>query len=206
MNPNTNRWNRSRYGFYAPFYDVVARRLEKGRRRALEVLAVRDGETVLIDGCGTGLDLELLPRNAVVTATDITPAMVEKTRRRALGLGMNVTAEVMDAANLDLADATFDCVILNLILAVVPDPHAAAREAARVLKPGGRAVIFDKFLPASARPSLFRRGLNVITNLFATEINRKIGEILEGSNLTIAHEEPSIFGGMFRVIVVEKRA
>ena len=205
MNPNTNRWNRSRYGFYAPFYEVVERRLEKGRRRALELLAVRPGERVLIDGCGTGLDLELLPRDAVVTAIDITPAMIEKTRRRALGLGVGLTAEVMDAAKLELVDGSFDCVILNLILAVVPDPRATAREAARVLKPGGRGVIFDKFLPENAHASFARRFINLITNLFATEINRKLGQILDGSGLTIVHEEPSIFRGLFRIVLVEKR-
>ena len=204
MNLNTNRWNRSRYGFYAPFYDVIARRLEQGRRRALELLAVRDGDRVLIDGCGTGLDLELLPRGATIAAIDIAPAMIEKTRRRALGLGLEVDAQVMDAAKLDFADATFDCVILNLVLAVVPDPQATAREAARVLKPGGRAVIFDKFLSDERPPSLFRRGLNVVTNVFATEINRRLGDVLAGSGLRVVSDEPSLFGGMFRVVMVER--
>jgi hypothetical protein len=31
MSPNTNAWNRLRYGLYAPFYDGVVRRLERGR-------------------------------------------------------------------------------------------------------------------------------------------------------------------------------
>ena len=202
---NTNRWNRSRYGFYAPFYDVVARKLQTGRRRAIELLAANAGERVLIDGCGTGLDLELLPRGVAVAAIDITPAMVEKTRRRALGLGLDADVRVMDAGNLEYPDASFDAGILHLILAVVPDPRAAAREAARVLKPGGRAVIFDKFLPEQESPSLFRRGLNVVTNVFATDINRKLGEILAGTGLEVTHDEPSAFGGVFRVVLVRKR-
>ncbi|HYK03882.1 MAG TPA: methyltransferase domain-containing protein [Thermoanaerobaculia bacterium] len=201
MRVNTNRWNRLRYTAYAPFYDLVARRLGRGRRRAIELLNVRDGERVLIVGCGTGLDLELLPRTAQVTAVDLTPAMVEKTRARAAALGMTIDARVMDAAALDFADGTFDCVLLHLILAVVPDPHATAREAARVLRPGGRASIFDKFLPDEGSPSVVRRMINLVTNVFATEINRRLGDILQGTPLQVATNEGSVFGGAFRVVI-----
>lgn len=201
MRVNTNRWNRLRYTLYAPFYDLVGRRLGRGRRRALELLEVREGERVLIVGCGTGLDLELLPRGARVTAVDLTPAMVEKTRARAAALGMQVDARVMDAARLELPDASFDCVILHLILAVVPDPYSTAREAARVLRPGGRASVFDKFLPDEGEPSLLRRAANVLTNVFATEINRRLGDILAGTRLQVVRNEASVFGGAFRVVI-----
>jgi phosphatidylethanolamine/phosphatidyl-N-methylethanolamine N-methyltransferase len=200
MRVNTNRWNRLRYTLYAPFYDLVARRLGRGRRRAFELLDVREGERVLLVGCGTGLDLELLPRGAHVIAVDLTPAMVEKTLARATALGMKVDARVMDAARLDLADASFDCVVLHLILAVVPDPYATAREAVRVLRPGGRASIFDKFLPDAGRASLVRRAANVLTNVFATNINRRLGDILAGTPLKVVTDEPSVFGGAFRVV------
>ena len=202
MRINTNRWNRARYTLYAPFYDLAARRLGRGRRRAVELLAVRPGERVLVDGCGTGLDLELLPRDCLVTAVDLTPAMVEKTRERAASLGMRVDARVMDAARLDLADESFDCVLLHLILAVVPDPRGTAREAARVLRRGGRASIFDKF--ATGRPSLLRRTLNVATNVLATDITRSLPDLLADSGLRLVHEEPSAFGGLFRVAVAER--
>jgi phosphatidylethanolamine/phosphatidyl-N-methylethanolamine N-methyltransferase len=204
MSVNTNRWNRIRYTLYAPFYDLIVRRLARGRRRAIELLGVRAGERVLIVGCGTGLDLELLPRDCAVTAVDLTPAMVEKTRARAASLGISIDARVMDAARLDLPDAAFDRVILHLILAVVPDPHATAREAARVLRPGGRASIFDKFLPDTGRASLLRRAANAVTNALATDINRQLGPILEGTGLRIVREEPSVFGGLFRVVVGER--
>jgi phosphatidylethanolamine/phosphatidyl-N-methylethanolamine N-methyltransferase len=198
---NTNRWNRLRYTAYAPFYDLIARRLNRGRRRAIELLDVREGERVLIVGCGTGLDLELLPRNARVTAVDLTPAMVEKTRARAASLGMSVDARVMDAARLEFDDGSFDCVLLHLILAVVPDPYATAREAARVLRPGGRVSIFDKFLPDASEASLPRRMVNVLTNVFATEINRRLGDIVAGTRLRVVTNEASVFGGAFRVVI-----
>ncbi|HEY0142120.1 MAG TPA: methyltransferase domain-containing protein [Thermoanaerobaculia bacterium] len=200
MTINTNWWNRVRYTAYAPFYDVIVRRLAKGRRRSIELANVQPGERVLIVGCGTGLDLELLPREARVTAIDLTPAMVEKTAARAAALRMTVDAQVMDAARLTFDDGSFDVVLLHLVLAVVPDPYATAREAARVLRAGGRAAIFDKF--ASGRVSVVRRMANVLTNLVATDVTRRLDDILNGTGLSIVRDEPSIFGGVFRVVVL----
>lgn len=202
MRINTNAWNRARYTLYAPVYDLFARRLARGRRRAVELLDVRPGERVLIDGCGTGLDLELLPRGCIVTAIDLTPAMVEKTRARAAQLGMTIDARTMDAAALEFGDETFDVVILHLILAVVPDPQSTAREAARVLRRGGRASIFDKF--ASGRASLARRALNVLTNIVATDITRSLDTILAGTTLRVVREEGAAFGGVFRVAICRR--
>ncbi len=200
---NSNRWNRARYTVYAPFYDPIVRRLWRGRLHAIEVLNVQAGERVLIDGCGTGLDLEWLPRDCAITAIDITPAMVERTRARAAALGLTIDARVMDAASLELADESFDCVVLHLILAVVPDPYATAREAARVVRRGGRVSIFDKF---ADRTSVVRRVLNVVTNFFATDITRNLDDILGGTELRVVREEPSVFGGLFRVVLAERRA
>lgn len=205
MRVNTNGWNRLRYTIYTPFYDVVARRLTSGRRRALELLNVQPGERVLIDGCGTGLDLELLPREARISAIDLTPSMVAKTSERAASLSMSVDARAMDAARLEFPDATFDVVLLHLVLAVVPDPESMAREAARVLRPGGRVSIFDKFLPDEGRASLLRRGVNLAANVVATNINRRLGPILAEAGLTLTREEPSVFGGTFRVAIAEKK-
>ena len=199
MTINTNAWNRMRYTLYAPFYDRIVGRLARGRRRAIELLNVQPGERVLIVGCGTGLDLELLPRTAEITAIDLTPAMVEKTRAR----GVPVDARVMDASKLDFPDASFDVVILHLILAVVPDPYATAREAARVLRPNGRASIFDKFLPDERSPSLPRRALGAIANVVATNINRRLGDLLAGTGLRVVREEGGGMGGIFRAAIVK---
>lgn len=205
MRVNTNWWNRLRYTLYVPFYDPVVRAVAAGRRRAVQLLDVKPGERVLIVGCGTGLDLELLPRDAVVTAVDITPAMVERTRGRAESLGLKVDARVGDTAALEFPDGSFDAVLLHLVLAVVPDPCGTAREAARVLKPGGRASIFDKFLPDQGKASIFRKAANLVFWTVATEINRRLGPILHGSGLALVREEPSVFGGLFRVGIAEKQ-
>jgi ubiquinone/menaquinone biosynthesis C-methylase UbiE len=130
--------------------------------------------------------------------------MVERTRARADTLGRRVDARVMDAQALSFPDAHFDAVILHLILAVVPEPVAAIREAERVLRPGGRAVVFDKWAAEGRPPSLARRALNLVANLVATDVTRQLGVLVGHTGLRMEHREPAGFGGFFEIAVLRK--
>jgi ubiquinone/menaquinone biosynthesis C-methylase UbiE len=202
---NTNRWNRIRYTLWAPLYDKVVR-FHRQRRRAIGLLELQVGERVLIVGAGTGADLRYIPPGVEVTATDLTPAMVERTRARADTLGMNVDARVMDAQTLSFPDSHFDAVILHLILAVVPEPVAAIREVERVLRPGGRAVVFDKWAAEGRPPSLARRVLNLFANVIATDVTRQLGALVRHTRLHIEHREPAGFSGFFEIALLRKAA
>lgn len=193
-------WNRARYNAFAPFYDWFVGRfgfLERGRRRALELAAIGPGERVLIVAAGTGLDLPWLSPKAEVTAIDIAPAMLARLQARAAALGRRVCAARMDAARLAIAQASVDCVLLHLALAVVPDPFATMREVGRVLRPGGRVSVFDKFLPDEATASLPRRAADAVSRLVATELNRQLGPLLEAGGLALRAREPVGMGGLF---------
>ena len=141
-------WNRLRYTVWAPAYDAIARAagFDTARRLSIDRLRIASGARVLIVGAGTGLDLDFLPSNVHVTAIDVTPAMLKHLERRAAGMGRSVTARIMDARHLAFPDSSFDAVVMHLILAVMPEPARGLREAVRVLKPGGRIAVFDKFL------------------------------------------------------------
>lgn len=201
---DATRWNRIRYTAWAPVYDLVARRLHRGRRKAHELAAIAPGERVLLDGAGTGLDLEMLPRGVQLTAIDITPSMIDRLRDRAARLGVDVDARVADGHALPFPDASFDVVVLHLIVAVIPDPVACVREAERVLRPGGRVSIFDKFVRDGETPSLVRRLLNVVTSAAASDITRSLGPILASTSLRVLRDEPVALGGLFRAVVAEK--
>ena len=195
-------WNRLRYTLIAPVYDAVVR-MGAHRRRAATLLHPRPGERVLVDGCGTGADLAYLPAGVHVAATDLTPAMVERTRRRAARLGRPVDARVMDAQALDFPDASFDAVLLHLILAVVPDPDAALREAERVLRPGGRATVLDKWVPEGREASLARRAANRVARVVATDITRKLEPLVARTSLRVEHRE-TLGLGFFSLAVLRK--
>jgi ubiquinone/menaquinone biosynthesis C-methylase UbiE len=199
---NLTNWNRLRYTLWAPLYDFVAR-FGRQRRRSVALLGLQPGERVLLVGAGTGADLPLIPPGVEVLATDLTPAMLDRARPR---VRPGIELGVMDGQALDLASESFDAVILHLILAVIPDPAACLRESARVLKPGGRIAVFDKFLPDGARPRLPRRIANTVTRTLFTDINRRLGDILErsGAPLRIEHDEPAMFGGAFRILLLRK--
>jgi phosphatidylethanolamine/phosphatidyl-N-methylethanolamine N-methyltransferase len=200
---NSNAWNRIRYTLAAPVYDWVAR-FSVQRGRSIDLLNLEPSDRVLISGAGTGADLPYIPVGVKVAAIDITPAMVERLRSRAELLGVPVEAEVMDAGALRYPDGHFNAVILHLILAVVPDPVACIREAERVLEPGGRAVVFDKWVPEGREPSLRRRIANVVTNTVATDITRKLGPLVAQTSLRVEHREPAGFGGLFDIALLRK--
>jgi ubiquinone/menaquinone biosynthesis C-methylase UbiE len=199
-------WNRLRYTFWAPFYDwiVGAVGFSESRRRSIERLRLEAGDRVLLVGAGTGLDLDYLPRAASITALDVTPAMLDRLERRSARTGRTVSARIMDARQLSFADAEFDAVVMHLILAVMPEPERGLKEAARVLKPGGRIAVFDKFLGDDQRLSVRRRLLNAFAKPLFSDMNRRFGPLVAGTDLTIEHDEPAAFGGMYRVMTLQK--
>lgn len=204
MSALANFWNRVRYSSWAPFYDLIAHHTRPMRWRSLAQLNLQPGERVLIVGAGTGLDLDLIAPGPVVTATDLTPAMLERLRHRAARLGLAVDARVMDGQALEFDDESFDAVILHFIVAVIPDPVRCMREAARVLRPGGRAVILDKFAPDDGPLPMWLRLLNPLASVLATHVNRRLGPLLAGSGLRVIHREPAALRGFFQIALAMK--
>lgn len=204
MGINTNTWNKIRYTLYTPGYDRVARYFKNSRKKSIESLAIKGGDKVLIVGAGTGLDLEFIQPTCLVYATDITPAMIAKIKRRNHKLKRNVEAKVMDGQALSIADNTFDKIILHLILAVIPDPIACIKEAERVLKSGGQIAVFDKFVRANTKVSTKRRWANVLTNLLFSDITRDFESLVNKTELIIVSDTNADFNGNFRLIKLTK--
>jgi ubiquinone/menaquinone biosynthesis C-methylase UbiE len=120
MISNTNAWKRFSYTLWAPIYDrLITPLFTQRRRRSIQLLDPKPGERLLLVGAGTGLDLDFLPPGPQIVATDLTPAMISRLQRRADRLGLSVDAQVMDGQALEFPDASFDAVILHLIVAVI---------------------------------------------------------------------------------------
>ena len=125
--------------------------------------------------------------------------------RQAIGreCASSVHFQLMDAQHLAFPDASFDCVILHLIVAIVPDPLACLREAARVLRPHGRIALFDKYHDGFGKPRFIRRALNPLMRLLATDLNVPLPKLARQAGLRIVHEEPAMLRAMFRVARLE---
>jgi ubiquinone/menaquinone biosynthesis C-methylase UbiE len=200
----TNNGNQRIYKMWAPFYDALAGRLyQSGRRQAVAKLNLQAGDNVLLVGVGTGADLPDMPADVEVTGVDLSPDMLRKAEAKRPLSPATITLIQADATQMPLNDDSFETAVLNLILAVVPDPVACWQETLRIVKPGGRIVIFDKFVPEDGSINRFRRLLNQVAMLMGTDITRKLSDIVDKAEVAIISDEPSMFGGQYRVIVVQ---
>lgn len=205
MKTNSNNWNRFRYTFYAPFYNIVENTFAGYRRKAIQKLDIKKGDRVLILGAGTGLDLDFINNDADVSAIDVTPAMIDKLNSRAVKLGIKVNSFVMDGQNLQFKSGYFDYVILHLILPVIPDPYKTIKEVDRVLKPGGKISILGDFLNKDEKLTPLRKVINFFAKIFFADINRRLEDILQDTPFIILSEEPVLLNGLFKIVIACKQ-
>jgi arsenite methyltransferase len=106
------------------------------------------GERVLDLGSGAGTDslvaAQMVGPDGSVTGIDMTPEMLAKARSAATAMGArNVEFVESEAEHLPFADASFDVVISNGVIDLIPDKDAVFAELQRVLVRGGRMQIAD---------------------------------------------------------------
>jgi phosphatidylethanolamine/phosphatidyl-N-methylethanolamine N-methyltransferase len=191
------------YSLWAPFYDAVfARLMERPRKRALDLLALRAGERVLLPGVGTGLDLPALPAGVSAIGLDFNRAMLAKAQAKGRANTLLVHG---DGQCLPMPDQAFDAVAFMLILSVVPNGAAAFREGWRTLRPGGRVVIYDKFVPDQMPIAPLRTMIGRVISLLGTDPNRSLRSVISDvADVRIVVDEPSLLNGQYRIILLEK--
>ena len=106
------------------------------------------GERVLDLGSGAGTDsliaAQMVGEQGHVTGIDMTPQMLAKARAAAAEMQMsNVEFVESEAEQLPFSDESFDVVISNGVIDLIPDKDAVFGELFRVLVPGGRMQIAD---------------------------------------------------------------
>ena len=128
--------------------EVVYRTRDIRRRCALayEALAAQPGDEVLDVGCGPGFYvvdmLDIVGANGLVTGVDASAAMLALAGRKA-GERPNVRLLEGEATELPVGDASVDRAISVQVFEYLSDVDAALAELMRVVRPGGRVVVWD---------------------------------------------------------------
>ena len=128
----------------AGLWDKLRSELYGSRFTTAAMLSLLPENYIVADlGCGTGpLSAELAGYVKEVIAVDNSPAMLKAAQKRLDGLE-NVDLRNGDLESLPIEDRECDAAMMVLVLTYVASPQAAVREMARILKPGGKAVLID---------------------------------------------------------------
>ena len=161
------------------------RRLGPHKRRLFSKIR---GETLMV-AAGTGNDFQFFPPGAHIVAIDISPRMLERAAPKAAAYSGEIELSQMDVCALPFPDASFDTVATVCTFCSVTRPVAGLREVHRVLKPGGRLLMFEH---VRSRIGLLGFLLDLMTPLsrqLGPELNRDtVGNVLR-AGFTVRREE-----------------
>jgi arsenite methyltransferase len=162
-------------------------------RRLADVLRLTRGLRVVDVAAGPGTTARLLAAEYGVTVdgVDLSESTVERARSatEAAGLTDQVRFHLGDAERLPLPDGSADAVVCECAFCTFPDKAAAAREFARVLRPGGRVGITDVTVAEDGLPDqLTTLAAWVACIADARPINQYV-DILAGAGLVTGHIE-----------------
>ena len=161
--------------------------------------AIKKGDHVLDLGSGAGNDCfvarALVGEEGKITGLDFTDAMITKANENNLKLGFtNVEFVRGDIEEMPFPDNTFDVIVSNCVLNLVPDKHKAFRQMMRVLKPGGHFCVSDVVIKGDL-PDQLRKDAEMYAGCVsgAIELDDYLGIIKEqGFEGITIHKEKEI--------------
>jgi ubiquinone/menaquinone biosynthesis C-methylase UbiE len=134
---------------YIEYLDAVSsvRGIQRIKQQTFDRLQAVEGDHLLDVGCGAGDDVralaQLVGNTGRVVGFDVSATMIEEARQRSSRLNLPIEFCLGEADRLDFPDETFTGCRIDRVLVHLADPLRTLAEMFRVLRPGGRLVVFD---------------------------------------------------------------
>ncbi len=185
VDPATQKkWDRASRSF-----DLLSfaedRRFGPHKRRLFEKIR---GETLMV-AAGTGNDFKFFPPAQRIVAIDISPAMLARAAAKATLYPGKIELLQMDVCALPFPAESFDTIVTVCTFCSVPKPIAGLRELRRVLRPGGRLLMFEHVRSRIGPLAILLDLMTPITRRFGPDLNRDTVRNVERAGFRITREE-----------------
>lgn len=145
---------------------------------------------VLHIGVGTGMEIINFSPGLDITGIDLSPKMLERALWRAKQYQGKIRFCLMNAESLAFPDDTFDTVATVCVFCTVVHPVAGLKECKRVLKPGGKLLLFEHVISKNLIYGLSLRFMSLFTNaLEGTHLDRDTVENVRKAGFNIKSEK-----------------
>lgn len=186
------------YDRVAPVYDLLDGPYEHLWKRRLRAQMFAGAHGRILDAAiGTGPNMPFYPAGAEVVGLDLSPAMLERARRRAARLGLDVALLNRDLADTGLSDDSFDTIVAAFVFCCIPEGRKTAglRELRRVARPDARICVLDYRLPSAPALRAYVRLLAPwLRFMFAARYDSRLELYFPAAGLT-EEERREFFGG-----------
>lgn len=197
------------YDRIARLYDILDLPFEGVRYKPVRKVLFDGLEGDLLDaGVGTGRNFPYYPDGARVTGIDLSPAMLERARRRRDKLGTPVDLREMNVTAMDFADNSFDAIVSTFLFCVLDDDHqqAALEELRRVCRPSGSIHILEYAI--SANPTqrfIMKLWAPWVRFAYGATFDRNTEQYLDAAGLELV-DVTFLYGDIIKLLVVRPRS
>jgi len=128
---------------------------------------------VLHIGVGTGMEVINFPPGLDITGIDLSPQMLKRALLRAEQYQGKIRFCLMNSESLAFPDNTFDTIVTVCVFCTVTQPVVGLQECRRVLKPGGKLLMFEHVMSKNLVYGLSLKFMSLFTEkLEGTHLDR----------------------------------